>query len=68
MKCAETMIETEGMANQWLAQIETHPCAITRPETINDTLLCLQPGSYYNHLLSDYHPMQIEADSLPNIR
>ena len=42
--------ETEGVGNQWLLQIETHPMgktqSLTIPGTINDTPLRLQTGTY----------------------
>jgi hypothetical protein len=38
--------ETEGKANQQLAQLETHPVdRKSTGDTINDTLLCLQGGA-----------------------
>jgi DNA-binding GntR family transcriptional regulator len=41
--------EIEGMANQWLSQIETHPVGkILSPDNINDSLLYLQTGAYHN--------------------
>jgi hypothetical protein len=37
--------EPEGIANQWLIQIETHPMCKNQSLTLNDTVLCLQPGA-----------------------
>ena len=46
--------EIEGTANQCLAQLETHPMGESQsltllvtlcPDTISDTLLCLQTGA-----------------------
>jgi hypothetical protein len=31
--------QMEGIANQWLAQQETHPMGKTKPDTINDTVM-----------------------------
>jgi hypothetical protein len=36
--------EIEGTANQWLAQIETHPMREPTPNTINEILLFMQIG------------------------
>jgi hypothetical protein len=37
--------EIEGMANQWLAQLETQSMEENPPNTINDILLYLQTGT-----------------------
>ena len=40
--------EIERMANQCLAQPEIHLMGKAKPITINDTMLCLHTGVWYN--------------------
>jgi hypothetical protein len=62
--------KTEGMANEWLAQLETHPMGKNQslrqepiPDTINDTLLCLQIGDQHNCPLRGSTQQLTETDA-----
>jgi hypothetical protein len=54
--------ETEGMANQWLAQIETYPMG-KNPNIIDDTLLCSQSGTQHNCPLRGSTQWTMEKDA-----
>lgn len=46
--------EIEGLANQWLAQLETHGMREPTTDTINDILLILQTEAYHHYYLSGF--------------